>query len=81
MDNINPNLCYPNYYVSGGLHDPRVAYWEPAKFVANLRYNSKKDCDNVVLLRIEMGGGHFMAEDRYKMLDQLAERYAFLLKN
>ena len=81
MDNINPNLCYPNYYVLGGLHDPRVAYWEPAKFVANLRYNSKKDCDNVVLLRIEMGGGHFMAEDRYKMLDQLAERYAFLLKN
>ena len=81
VDNVKTGVCYPNYYVSGGLYDPRVAYWEPAKFVAVLRHHADKKCENVVYLRMEMGGGHFVANDRYRMLEQYAERYAFLVKN
>lgn len=79
IDNIKEGVCYPNYYVQAGLNDPRVAYWEPAKFVATLRYNS--DCENTIILKTEMEKGHFGSWDRYKFLEETAERFAFILKN
>lgn len=76
-DNIRENE-YPNTLVLAGLNDPRVAYWEPAKFTAKLReYNRGK---NIILLKTEMNQGHFGGHDRYKYLKELAFQYVFVLK-
>jgi oligopeptidase B len=58
-------LCYryPNILVTAGLHDPRVGYWEPAKWVAKLR--ASKTDDNLLLLKTEMGAGHFSVTGRW----------------
>ncbi|GAB5362290.1 hypothetical protein AAMO2058_000784500, partial [Amorphochlora amoebiformis] len=55
---------YPSLFISGGLFDPRVAYWEPAKWAAKLR--EYKTDDNPVLLKIDLDSGHFSASDRYR---------------
>lgn len=81
IDNIKEGVCYPNYYIQAGLNDPRVAYWEPAKFIATLRYNSGKKCKSTFVLKTEMEKGHFGSFDRYKYLEEIAERYAFIIKN
>lgn len=78
VDNIKENTKYPSYFIRGGLHDPRVAYWEPAKFVANLRYANK---ETPIIFKTDMESGHFKANDRYEMINEYAEEYAFLLKN
>ena len=80
IDNIKEGVCYPNYYIQAGLNDPRVAYWEPAKFTATLRYYGK-NCSNIVLLKTDMKSGHFSSWDRYKNLEEIAERYAFIIVN
>jgi oligopeptidase B len=54
MDNVQPT-CYPHMLFTGGLHDPRVAYWEPAKMVARLR--AEAEPGGLVLLKMEMGAG------------------------
>lgn len=54
---------YPNILVTAGLHDPRVGFWEPAKLVARLR--ELKTDDNLLLLKTEMGAGHFSVTGRY----------------
>jgi oligopeptidase B len=63
--------------VTAGLHDPRVAYWEPAKWTAKLR--AKKTDDNRLLLRTNMGAGHRGASGRYDYLREIAFKYAFVL--
>ena len=63
--------------VTAGLNDPRVGYWEPAKWVARLR-ETKTD-DNELLLKTQMGSGHFGASGRYDMLKEIAFEYAYLL--
>jgi len=68
---------YPNLFVTSGLNDPRVGYWEPTKWVARLR--SVKTDDNALLLRTHMGAGHGGASGRYDALKELAEQYAFVL--
>jgi len=68
---------YPNLFVTGGLNDPRVGYWEPAKWVAWLR--TVKTDDNALLLRTNMGAGHGGASGRYDALEELAEQYAFVI--
>jgi len=68
---------YPNLFVTSGLNDPRVGYWEPTKWVARLR--SVKSDDNALLLRTNMGAGHGGASGRYDALKELAEQYAFVL--
>ena len=68
---------YPSILCLAGLHDPRVAYWEPAKWVAKLRQN--KVNDEPLLLKTDLEAGHFSASDRYKYLKELAFDYAFLL--
>jgi oligopeptidase B len=75
-DNIEPK-DYPHMLVTGGLNDPRVAYWEPAKWTAKLR--AKKTDRNRLLLRINMGAGHGGASGRYDLLREMAFKYAFIL--
>ncbi|MDQ6887667.1 MAG: S9 family peptidase [Gemmatimonadota bacterium] len=76
-DNVE-RKAYPALLVTGGLNDPRVAYWEPAKWVAKLRAN--KTDSNPLLLRTNMGAGHGGASGRYDALREQAIRYAFILQ-
>src|SRR5205807_2089130 len=69
--------AYPAMLVTAGLNDPRVGYWEPAKWVAKLR--ATKTDDHVLLLRTNMGAGHGGASGRYDALHEWAIRYAFIL--
>ena len=68
---------YPAMLITAGLNDPRVSYWEPAKWTAKLRVH-KKD-QKVLLLKTEMGSGHFGSSGRYEHLKETALEYAFLL--
>ena len=68
---------YPPLLVTAGLNDPRVTYWEPAKWVAKLR-DTKTD-DNVLLLKTNMGAGHGGKSGRFTRLEEQAEEFAFLL--
>jgi len=68
---------YPTMLVTAGLNDPRVSYWEPAKWVARLR--ATKTDHNELLLKTETGSGHFGASGRYEMLKEIAFEYAFIL--
>ena len=68
---------YPPMYVSGGLNDPRVTYWEPAKWTAKMR--QMKTDNNLLVMRINMGAGHFANSGRYGRLKDYAEEYAFML--
>ena len=68
---------YPPMLVTAGLNDPRVTYWEPAKYVAKLR--TLKQDDNPLLLKTNMGAGHGGKSGRFDSLREVAEEYAFLL--
>jgi oligopeptidase B len=68
---------YPPMFVSGGLNDPRVTYWEPAKWAAKLR--ATKTDDNVLLLKTNMGAGHGGKSGRFESLREAAEEHAFVL--
>lgn len=68
---------YPTMLVTAGLNDPRVSYWEPAKWVAKLR--ALKTDTNVLLLKTNMGSGHFGASGRYERIKETAFDYAFIL--
>ena len=69
---------YPAIFVTAGLNDPRVSYWEPAKWVAKLRATNTGD--HLLLLRTNLGSGHFGASGRYEYLKETAIEYAFLLE-
>jgi oligopeptidase B len=68
---------YPPMLITGGLNDPRVTYWEPAKWAARLR--ATKTDDNLLLLKINMGAGHGGKSGRFDSLREIAESYAFVL--
>jgi oligopeptidase B len=68
---------YPPLFISGGLNDPRVTYWEPAKWAAKLR--ATKTDDNVLLLKTNMGAGHGGKSGRFDSLREGAEEHAFML--
>ena len=72
---------YPRLLVTGGLHDPRVQYWEPAKYVAKLRVlqNEHDGKNDLVLLRTIMTVGHGGPTGRYDSLRETAFEYAFFL--
>ena len=74
-DNIEARE-YPPMFVSGGLNDPRVTYWEPAKWTAKMRHT--KTDDNLLVQRINMGAGHFANTGRYGRLKDYAEEYVFM---
>ena len=75
-DNVRPQ-AYPPMLITGGISDPRVTYWEPAKWAARLR-DTKTD-DNLLLLKIHMESGHAGASGRFDRLKEVAEEYAFIL--
>src|SRR4051812_16680761 len=68
---------YPAILAMGGLTDPRVTYWEPAKWIARLR--ATMSGGGPVLLRTNMGAGHGGASGRFNRLDEVAIAYAFAL--
>ena len=74
-DNIK-KIKYPNMYVSTGLHDSQVQYWEPAKWVAKLR--DMKTDDNLLFLDTNMEAGHGGASGRFEALKELAKEFCFI---
>ena len=68
---------YPPILVTAGLNDPRVTYWEPAKYVAKLR--TLKEDDNPLVLKTNMGAGHGGKSGRFDSLYEVAEEYAFMV--
>lgn len=75
-DNVTAK-AYPPMLVSAGLNDPRVTYWEPAKWVAKLRATRTNDA--TLLLRTNMGAGHAGKSGRWGALREDAEEFAFVL--
>jgi oligopeptidase B len=74
-DQVKPQ-AYPAMLVTAGLNDPRVTYWEPAKWVARLR--ATKTDDRPLLFKVNMGAGHGGKSGRFERLRETAEEYAFL---
>ena len=70
------SASYPHMYCTAGLHDPRVPYWEILKLVAKIR--EYKTDSNTQVIRIETSQGHFGGSSRYKSIEELAEKYAFI---
>ncbi|KAJ3026588.1 UNVERIFIED_CONTAM: hypothetical protein HDU68_005406 [Siphonaria sp. JEL0065] len=83
-ENIRANTKYPNLFVKAGINDPRVQYWEPAKYVAKLRA-SNTDGGNedpnrsLLIFDCKMGSGHFGSSGRYGYLKEKAIEYAFIV--
>jgi oligopeptidase B len=68
---------YPAMLIIGGLNDPRVAYWEPTKWAANLR--AHKTDTNPLLLKVFMGEGHFGVSGRYAQLKEQSFIFSYCL--
>jgi oligopeptidase B len=68
---------YPAMLITAGLNDPRVPFWEPAKFAAKLR--AIKTDNHLLLLKVNMGAGHGGSSGRYDYLKEIALDYAFIL--
>jgi oligopeptidase B len=75
-DNVE-RKAYPRMLIQGGLNDPRVTYWEPAKWAARLR--ARKTDDHLLLLKTNMGAGHGGASGRYDYLREVAFQWGFIL--
>jgi len=75
-DNVK-RQAYPPMLITGGLNDPRVTYWEPAKWAAKLR--ATKTDGNLLLLKTNMGAGHGGKSGRWDRLREVAETYAFVI--
>jgi oligopeptidase B len=75
-DNVSRG-AYPRMLVTSGVNDSRVAFWEPAKWVAKLR--THKTDSHPLLLKMNMGAGHGGATGRYERLKETAFRYAFII--
>ncbi|HWL68135.1 MAG TPA: S9 family peptidase [Geminicoccus sp.] len=75
-DNVRPQ-AWPPMLVTAGLTDPRVGYWEPAKWVARIRATRTDDAP--LLFKTNMGAGHFGKSGRYDALDERALVAAFIL--
>jgi len=69
---------YPHIFAYAGLADPRVTYWEPAKWIARLR--ARNTGDSLILLKTNMEAGHGGASGRFEQLKEVALDFAFALK-
>lgn len=76
FDNVR-EAAYPHMLVTAGLNDPRVQYWEPARWVARLR--ERRTDDGRLVFRTAMDAGHMGPSDRYRWLREKAFEYAFLV--
>jgi len=76
-DNIRKQN-YPHTLIRAGLYDPRVQYWEPAKFTAKMR--ELKTDNNLLLLKTNMDAGHSGVSGRYERIKEKAFDYAFIFK-
>lgn len=76
-DNVKPQ-AYPAVYVSSGLFDPRVAYWEPAKWVSKLRKASTSGA--IIVSKCDLESGHFSASDRYRYYWERSIELCFILE-
>ena len=76
-DNVEAK-AYPHILALAGISDPRVSYWEPAKWVAKIRAN--RTYNNTIILKTNMDSGHFGASGRFDYLKEIAFQYAFVLK-
>jgi len=77
-DNVR-RLPYPDILITAGLYDPRVAYWEPAKWASKLRAQSTSPSSEV-LLKMDLEVGHFSASDRYRYKREKAFEQAVVLE-
>jgi len=75
-DQVKPQN-YPSMLVTTGFHDSQVQYWEPAKWVAKLR--ALKTDNNTLLLRTNMETGHGGTTGRFKVYEEIAQEYAFII--
>ena len=75
-DNVKAQK-YPHLFITAGLNDPRVPYWEPSKLTAKLR--TMKTDHNRLLLNVNLGAGHGGASGRFDYLKEIAQYYAFIL--
>jgi oligopeptidase B len=75
-DNVEAK-AYPNILITTGLNDPRVAFWEPAKWTAKLR--AMKADSNIVLLKTDLGAGHGGPSGRYEQIREIAFIFSFIL--
>ena len=80
LDNIIRGTAFPPTLLTAGLHDCRVAYWEPAKFAQRLRAATARDPRDI-LLKVDIGAGHFSFVDRYIALRETAFEWAWLLSH
>ncbi|MCL1595024.1 MAG: prolyl oligopeptidase family serine peptidase, partial [Actinomycetia bacterium] len=71
------DVAYPPILATAGLNDPRVSYWEPAKWIQRIRNHSTSNCQ--MLLKTEMSAGHFARSGRYDMWEDEALVLAFVL--
>lgn len=85
-ENINADLFrsqsrLPSLFVTGGMKDQRVAYWQPLKFVARLRHFTPPSFDNTTLLKMDLDRGHFGGggSEQDTRLSDLAEQMTFLI--
>jgi oligopeptidase B len=76
-DNV-ADRAYPPILALAGLTDPRVTYWEPAKWVARLRDHQQSDAP--ILFKTNLDAGHAGASGRFQRLEEIAYEYAFALK-
>lgn len=76
-DNIQKKTKYPMIIAPAGLTDPRVTYWEPAKWIARLRDEAK---GGPFLLKMNMGSGHFGSSARYDVVRERADEYAMCIQ-
>jgi len=78
-DNIRAGVKMPHIFIRAGLNDPRVQYWEPAKYVAKLRKVMDLSHGHQLLLKTDMGAGHFGTTGRYSYLKDVAYEYSFIV--
>ncbi len=76
-DNVT-DRCYPDMLIEAGLNDPRVGFWEPAKWTAKLR--DHHNCGNMIIFRTDMVSGHGGPSGKYDFYELLAFQYAFYMK-
>ena len=77
-DQLAPGT-FPPMIITAGLNDPRVTYWEPAKYVARLRHLA--ECSDDIIFKTNMEAGHGGPSGRYNAQYELAEEFAFILEH